>query len=254
MNVAERIRALRTVNGLSIRQLAALADIAPSTITRIEAGQMSPTSALVENLLGNLGATVVDRPIAEPAASAAARTATDPTYNGAQPAKTQSILDSWSRIGLIDSRGAAVEGKQADVLFRAGRLDRLQYRDAASTYLPAGDWAEIADRLYGDPTLDWALTSGAAANQWVNVGGDQPAVFYVSDLDQAAAAAQLTPTPDGYLGERVTFIGFNGIWETGRTIETDGMRLASRTQVAIDCYGGALAGPTQADALLGRWL
>ena len=51
MDLAERISTLRRVNGLSARQLAALVDVAPTTVTRIESGAVSPSFDLAQEIL-----------------------------------------------------------------------------------------------------------------------------------------------------------------------------------------------------------
>lgn len=59
MNLAERISTLRRVNGLSARQLAALVDVAPTTVTRIESGVVSPSFDLAQEILAVLGSRSV---------------------------------------------------------------------------------------------------------------------------------------------------------------------------------------------------
>ena len=51
MDLAERISTLRRVNGLSARQLAAMVDVAPTTVTRIESGAVSPSFDLAQEIL-----------------------------------------------------------------------------------------------------------------------------------------------------------------------------------------------------------
>jgi transcriptional regulator with XRE-family HTH domain len=58
MDLAERISTLRRVNGLSARQLAALADFAPTTVTRIEAGRVSVSFDLAQEILAVLGESI----------------------------------------------------------------------------------------------------------------------------------------------------------------------------------------------------
>ncbi len=51
MDLAERVSTLRRVNALSARQLAALVDVAPTTVTRIESGAVSPSFDLAQEIL-----------------------------------------------------------------------------------------------------------------------------------------------------------------------------------------------------------
>ena len=79
MDLAERISTLRRVNGLSARQLAALVDVAPTTVTRIESGAVSPSFDLAQEILTVLGEPIGFTGVADVAAIAAARSALDPT-------------------------------------------------------------------------------------------------------------------------------------------------------------------------------
>jgi len=55
MDLAEHTLPLRRANGLSARQLVALVDVAPTTITRIESGAVSPSFDLAQEILTVLG-------------------------------------------------------------------------------------------------------------------------------------------------------------------------------------------------------
>ena len=77
MDLAERIATQRRVNGLSARQLAALADVAPTTVTRIESGLVSPSFDLAQELLTVLGEPIGFTGVADSGAIAAARLALD---------------------------------------------------------------------------------------------------------------------------------------------------------------------------------
>ncbi len=250
MMVAELVSTQRMVNALSVRDLAALSRVAPSTISRIESGELDPTASVLERVLASLGLTLAQRMNADSGASAAARVACDMDYSGERPESVVGFLDGWERIRLVRD-GRAVPGRESDLLFRASRLDRLTKR-AGVEYLPKRDWEQIADRFAGVPSLRWALTGGAAANQLVNVGGDQPQQFYVSDIGLAADVGELDLVPAGYRGPRVMLLPFNGIHESGRTQDVNGLWLADRWQIAIDCLSGSVAGDAQARALVGR--
>ncbi len=250
MDVAELVRTQRKVNALSVRDLAALSRVAPSTITRIESGELDPTAGILSRILVNLGLTLAPLPETDPAASAAARIACDPTYAGQRPAAVTELLDGWERIRLAEN-GFVIPDRERDLVFRAARLDRFTKR-GGKEYLAKSGWEEIAESFAAEPQLRWALTGGGAANRFTNVGGDQQQQFYVPDVAMAARAAKLKAVPPGYLGLRVTLIQFNGIYEAGRTMDPDGLWLADPWQVAIDCLTGSLAGEAQADAILGR--
>jgi transcriptional regulator with XRE-family HTH domain len=59
-DVGNRLKRLRKARGLSMRELAAKADVAASFVSRIEAGKASPTIMTLQKLLEALGVEVVD--------------------------------------------------------------------------------------------------------------------------------------------------------------------------------------------------
>ncbi|MFC7622426.1 helix-turn-helix transcriptional regulator [Microlunatus sp. GCM10028923] len=250
MDLAERISTLRRVNGLSARQLAALADVAPTTVTRIEAGTVSPSFDLAQEILAVLGEPIGFTGVADTAAVAAARLALDPALDLARPTAVETWLQRWARIGLVDAAGRAVVGREADLLFRAGRVARLSRRPGAVEFEPGPSAHEVAESL-GRAGVDYALTGDAGANLYRSSAGETWPVLYVGDLARAAGVAGLARKEPGAFGMRLTLIPFDGVSEVGRTV-IGGVTVAARDQVIIDAYGGIDRMAEQADILTGR--
>ena len=250
MNLAERISTLRRVNGLSARQLAALVDVAPTTVTRIEAGKVSPSFDLAQEILTVLGEPIGFTGVADKAAIAAARLALDPVLDIAVTPEVQAWWQRWARVGLVDASGRAVPGKEPDLLFRAGRAARLTRRPGAMDFnagMSAYDVAEVLRKA----GAGYALTGDAGANLYRSSAGETWPVLYVEDIARAAAAVGLTRKEPGSFGMRVTLIPFDGVSELGRT-EIGVVTIAARDQVILDAYGGIDRMAEQADILLGR--
>lgn len=250
MDLAERISTLRRVNGLSARQLAALVDVAPTTVTRIEAGAVSPSFDLAQEILTVLGEPIGFTGVADIAAIAAARLALDPTLVIAVTTGVEAWQQRWTRIGLVDAAGRAVPGKEPDLLFRAGRAARLTRRPGAADF-KAGPTAYDAARTLGGAGLDYALTGDAGANLYRSSAGEAWPVLYVEDVGRATMAVGLQRKEAGAFGMRVTLIPFDGVSELGRT-EIEGVTVVARDQVIIDAYGGIDRMAEQADILMGR--
>ncbi|NLE96680.1 MAG: helix-turn-helix transcriptional regulator [Propionibacterium sp.] len=243
----------RERSGLNRSQLAKLAGVPASTISRIEKGDVQPSTEMLNRVLAPLGRAASITPTSTPEASAAARAACDPSYPGDLDRTAQDLLGSWGRIGLIEGSIAAL-GKDRDVLYQASRLDSVAARQGAVRFAPRRDWIAAAEALERVSGLAWALTGGAAANTMVNVGGDEPQVFYVSDVALALDAGRLAALPSNAPGIRAWLVPFNGIWELGARTLSDGLNVADRFQIAVDCLSLGGAGPTQAEALLGAWV
>lgn len=250
MDLAERISTLRRVNGLSARQLAALVDVAPTTVTRIESGAVSPSFGLAQEILTVLGEPIGFTGVADTDAIATARVAIDPTLDFSVAAGVDVWRQRWARIGLVDSVGRVIPGKNADLLFRAGRAARLTRRPGAVDFIAGPCAADVADSL-GRAGIDYALTGDAGANRYRSSAGEAWPVLYVEDVIAAADAADLLRKQPGSFGTRITLIPFDGVSEIGRA-DIDGATVAARDQVVIDAYGGIDRMVELADILMGR--
>ncbi|RPF26657.1 helix-turn-helix transcriptional regulator [Georgenia muralis] len=250
MDLAERISTLRLVNGLSARQLAALVDVAPTTVTRIESGAVSPSFDLAQELLTVLGEPIGFTGVADIAAIAAARSALDSSLAVTVTPEVEAWQQRWTRIGLVNDQGRVVPGKEPDLLFRAGRAARLTRRPGAVDYKTGPSAYDLAGALDA-ARVEYALTGDAGANLYRSSAGENWPVLYVEDVSRAAAAAGLVPKEPGSFGMRITLIPFDGVSELGRTAINE-ISVAARDQVILDAYGGIDRMAEQADILLGR--
>lgn len=250
MILAERISTLRQVNQLSARQLAALVDVAPTTVTRIESGSVSPSFDLAQEILTVLGEPIGLTGAADTAAIAAARLALDATLDIPVSHQIEAWWQRWARIGLVDAAGQVRPNQEPHLLFRAGRTARLTRRPGAVNFTPGPTALSIAENL-GKQGISYALTGDAGANRYQSTAGEGWPVLYVQDITAAAAASGLARKEPGTFGIRITLIPFDGVNELGR-VEIDGITVADRTQVIIDAYGGIDRMPEQAEILLGR--
>lgn len=250
MDLAERISTLRRVNGLSARQLAVLVDVAPTTVTRIESGAVSPSFDLAQEILAVLGEPIGFTGVADGAAIAAARLALDLRLNIEVTPAVEAWWRRWARIGLVDGGGRVINGKEADLLFRAGRAARVTRRAGAVDFKPGPTAFEVADAL-DFAGIEYALTGDAGANLYRSSAGEAWPVLYVDDVARAAETVGLVRKDPGAFGTRVTLLPFDGLCELGRTT-IDGVTVAALGSGDIDAYGGIDRMAEQADILLGR--
>jgi len=250
MNLAERISTLRRVNGLSARQLAALVDVAPTTVTRIEAGTVSPSFDLAQEILVVLGEPIGFTGAADVGAIAAARLALEPSLGIEVTPAVEAWRKRWARIGLVDGQGRAINDKEAELLLRAGRAARLTRRWGAVDFKAGPTAYELADVL-GSAGIEYAVTGDAGANLYRSSAGEVWPVLYVEDVERAAETTGLVRKVPGSFGMRVTLIPFDGVSELGRIL-VGGVTVVGRDQVVLDAYGGIDRMAEQADILLGR--
>lgn len=248
VDLAERISTLRRANGLSARQLAALADVVPTTVTRIEAGSVSPSFDLAQDLLAVLGESLTITGSADRDAIVAARLALDPSLDVEVTDGVCRWRERWARIGLVSARGEVVADRESALLSRAATAARLTRRAGAKDFLPTVSAREIAGALRA-AGVAYVLTGDTAANRYSPSAGEVWPVLYVASVSDAASASDLKPRAEGQFGSRITLIPFDGICELG-CADLDGLTVATLDQVVFDCYGGTGRMVEQADALM----
>lgn len=238
---------------MSRNELGAAAGVAPSTVTRIENGQLNPTIDLVERLVAAAGfrLTTTIEPVADLAAARTARSILEADYpypsDSAWVARWEAmrvLRGGWPRAVDLLLRRA---GGATDLLARPGAQRWL-----ADTATPSEVSAGVAKVLEG--TDGWAITGPTAANRLAPVTGARWLVLYAPDGAGLASALgwKSYDTPTGR-GEPVTPVLVlpadpESLWAS--TSDADGARWAAPVQVVIDCYAGWDRMPDQADALI----
>src|SRR5690554_3032800 len=116
MDIRTAIAGTRDMNNMSSRDIAAIAGVATSTVTRFLNGDRADVSWTVGNLLLDAVDLKTDlSPLSRPSAIATARFL---LADGPQADDAAFWLDRWSKIGLVDS-GKVL--KRRDLAFRAPR-------------------------------------------------------------------------------------------------------------------------------------
>lgn len=237
--IIDEVAALRRAAGLSAAGFARLAGMPTSTVTRIEAEERDPSISTLSALLTALGAELAISFRSDQAAIRAARAALDPTVP--ETPESSAWTTRWTRAGLL------VGGRPADpaaFLEVIGATTRLSARRGSRTFDATSDPA----RTLAAAGIDYALTGSLAAVRLVEENSNPWPVVYVADL--GAAEVNLTVAPGVSGAARTTILPFDGISETGRRRDMDGVWVADDRQVLIDCFGGPGLLPEQGRALL----
>ncbi len=251
------VRSSRLRAGMSRNELGAAAGVAPSTVTRIERGQLNPTIDLVERLVAAAGfrLTTTIEAVADLAAARTARSILEADYPF-PPDPTW--VARWEAMKVL--RGGSP--RAVDLLLRrAGGATDLLARPGARRWLagratPSEVAAAVAKLLEG--TDGWAITGPTAANRLAPVTGARWLVLYAPDPAGLAGTLgwKSYDTP-GIRGEEVTPVlvlpsGPEALWAA--TADAEGARWAAPVQVSIDCYAGWDRMPDQADAVVASML
>ena len=241
------LRQAREDAGLNRAELARLAGVAPSTVNRIEAGEIDPTVGTLERVLAAAGSSLRAclGPISDPVAVAAARSLIDEDTPIPPVAGSEIWTQRWADAGyLLGGRPR----NWPQLARRAARCSTLAARPGAKHYTRGSSWWATAKAL-SDAGIGWAATGGRAAEA---LGADGPSpwpVFYVADVDEAAEAARMRPTSQFV---RTTLIPFDNASRSGVHEDRDGCWV-DPLQVLIDCLSGTQHTRSQAEQLIERW-
>jgi transcriptional regulator with XRE-family HTH domain len=117
LRIAERVRELRTAQGLSLDGLAKKSGVSRSMISLIERGESSPTAVVLEKLAGSLGITLAS--LFEVVARAGGEGARGPLARRADQAEWRDPASGYVRRNVSPS-GAAQPMQIVEVEFPAG--------------------------------------------------------------------------------------------------------------------------------------
>lgn len=251
VNAAAAVRTARSLSGLSRRQLGLMAGVAPSTVQRIELGQVDPTVGMLQRVLTVAGFALPDDlvPVSDPAAVAAARSVLDARWGLSGTPGVEQWLGRWETIGLVEQQegGRFTTKRPRQFAEQAGLVSRLSRRPGIGTFTSGGRaWRALAERLR-DGDVPWVATGAEAANRIAFSASATWPVFYVTDVRRGAELLDVGRPEVG--SGLVSLIPFDGVADVGVLADTDGMRWADPLQVLVDCYGGEDRMPEQADVL-----
>jgi len=244
------VQEARVRAGLSRRQLATLAGVPTSTVSRAET-DTSPSVDMVRRLVTAAGfdLDMSVRPRVDMAAVRTARAFLDPA-TGLEPDPV--VVERWTAIGVLRADGTVRD--PAEIAFRAGVASMLAARPGAQSWeaasLPSANAG--ADRLaVARLRSSWAVTGGVAANRLLPTTDAPWLVVYTSQPGKVAAALDAEPcTADAVEGVPVLTLPFDLTTEIGVWRDDTGRRWADPLQVVIDCYAGNGRMPDQADRLI----
>ncbi|MDA8400657.1 MAG: helix-turn-helix transcriptional regulator [Actinomycetota bacterium] len=246
-NAARLVTDARVLSGLNQRQAAVIAGVAPSTISRIERGQLDPTVSTLDRILAACGWRSGERlvPNVDMDAVRAARRILEPELPIVANIRSASYAQRWEASGFIDT-DTPVE-KATGICVLAAQQARLSRRSGASNF----GWRNLADvvRSLDQAGEAWALTGAFAASAYTKIANSVWPTFYVGNVARSAIAAGLRPAENGpYL----TLIPFDNVTSVGLQALDNGVRLADFWQIAIDCFAGNGRMPDQAEAMIAK--
>lgn len=237
-------------SGLSRSQLAVLAGVPTSTVTRIESGEASPSLAMVDRLVAaagfDLDVSLTRR--ADLSAITAARRVLDPRFPAALD--DGGWIDRWTAMGVL--RDGGEPRSPSELCRRAGSSASLTARPGAIawTATASSDPSAVASRLCA--AVDGLAVSGGVAANRLRRSADAPwLIVYCDDPAALGGVPGLVPS-DGPVesGVAVLALPFDPTSKLGVWKDDLGARWVDPLQVVIDCYAGNGRMPDQADLVL----
>ena len=249
---AQMVRSARRRSSLTARDLAALAGVSPSLVSRAEAGKVTPSADAYRSLLraaGFMDAGGSLAPLSRPSALWAARWLLGDL--DAAPPQFDEWVATWLRAGLVASDGVNVP--DADSLaFRAGRMAVLSARPEAVPVATPMLAQQIANRLASEG-IEYALSGDEALMRYGSAIVPSWPVLYVTSVQSAVDALGVRPVLPSERGPRALLIPFDGRSEAGRSDEFDGLWFVGRLQAALDGYAGDGRMVEQAQVVMDGW-
>lgn len=236
MDIKQIIIDARTESGLTRTDVAKLAGVSPSTVTRIEAGEMEPTVKMVERLLNAIGYkfNAYAGLRNDPSVITAVRAVLDPSFGSKKSLpEIKSWLSRWNKTGDTEGRKFIPVATDIELAEQAARYAPLESRPGSQNLYTFAPWKLMAKTLQGSG-MKWAATGTQAASRMgahfdLRDGG----YFYVEDIDAVRKLLGTKKVGDRSLG--TVFLPLDETNSKGVVRDEDGFPLANPLQVGIDC-------------------
>ncbi|GAA4513749.1 helix-turn-helix domain-containing protein [Brevibacterium yomogidense] len=265
MDAATIIKRIRVLSGVTRKELAELAGVAPSTIGRVEQGTLDPTWGTLSHILEATGHqingdTVVSagdpsgiaaaRPVLEKhlaLRSAAEGSPTAPCAAAANSQITEAVsrwLGRWGRVGWLSDRTDVDD--LVCVAVSAGNAGKIARRSVLQrTVVADGGWRSLARRL-DEAGFAYAISGLVATRRDRASATAVRPVIYVDSPPLAVAKLDLEETGSGRGVLLISPVGD----ELERTETEGGIRFVSRAQGVLDAFAGAGREPDKAEDAL----
>lgn len=251
MEAQRLIRNVRSLNGLTRTELAKIANISPSTISRIERGELDPSWSSMMSIMQSVGYSIGDRirSYGDVTAVEAARRAIERDIEPHDSSPVASWLDRWLRAGLVDRRGV-IAGKIGQIALLAGNAAAVSARPGVRNFAYTTGWQKTARDLNSNG-ITFATSGIDAASGGMSTEGSDWPLIYVEDPASAATAVGLLSAQEGQ--RRLTLLPFDSNSARGMWRDAAGLSWVNPVQGLIDAYAMPGRSADRADAVVPRF-
>lgn len=281
MDAATIVKRIRSLNGITRKQLADLAGLSPSTIGRIEQGRLDPTWGTLsrildatgyqingdsivsagdtraiaaarpwlETLLDSIGSSVLD---SATTMSQVIQQATAETLTRLSDAVADSLSniwwDRWRRAGWLDEARSPED--LVSLAVAAGNAAKISRRVSPQRRVEAPDgWQSLA-RALGAAEVDYAVSGLVATREDRTTAEANMPIMYVSDLSGTIEQLSLVTASSS----RGVLLIEAADGELDDVEVSEGIRFVGRAQAVLDAFAGSGREPDKAENELRRML
>lgn len=268
VEAATIIKYVRSLSGITRKELAALAGVSPSTVGRIERGELDPTWGTLSRILEATGYQINGNTVVsagDPTAIIAARKLLESSVNATASQNqckasganelAERWVQRWRRAGWLtpkvsgsSSERGASNGKRSPerliiLAVNAGNASKLTRRKVVRrTVVAPNGWQNLVKQI-GAAGFDYAVSGMAAAREDRSVVSTTDPVVYVDNPAEVAACLSLE---EALPGRGVLLISASGD-ELVETEDYGGIRYVSRLQGILDAFAGPGREPDKAE-------
>lgn len=265
VEAAEIVKRIRAQSGVTRKELAKLANLSPSTVGRIERGELDPTWGTLMKILestglqingetivssGDTSAIAAARPVFEEAfapvdaAQRAFRGAIKSTDATAPATAAAAWWDRWKRTGWISS--APGTDNLLAIAVSVGNAAKVSRREVnRRTVTVDGGWQSLAKR-FKDERISYAVSGIVATRKDRAEARAINPLIYVADLREVTQSFNLN---EAQPGRGITLIEAHS-GELDDVETEDGLHFVSPAQAILDAFAGPGREPDKAEDML----
>lgn len=171
MEAAAIVKKIRAMSGITRKELAQLADVSPSTISRIERGEMDPTWGTMQKIFSGTGYQLNGTSVVSSGDTSAIQAANnyfEPLLRQALAPMTETFRATASSSGKVSTTATAVVAEAVREPMRAATAPAVQAL-LSNVKIPAGEWVDrwkrtgwLKDSAGVDDLVAIAVTAGNA--------------------------------------------------------------------------------------------
>ncbi|MDR1188325.1 MAG: helix-turn-helix domain-containing protein [Bifidobacteriaceae bacterium] len=261
MDAAMIVRRVRALSGITRKELAGLAGLAPSTVGRIERGMLDPTWGTLSRILeatgyrisgdsivsaGDTAAIRAARPVLESRLGRAPKVGSTAIREADRDRRShaEEWLARWARAGWLSDQADA--DAVVALAVSAGNAAKITRRNVARGAVAAEDgWQALARRL-GEAGIEYAVSGLVAARDDRVMAAAANPVIYVDDPRGVMDRLELDEVAPG---SGVLLIAPDDDGPAQGDME-GGIRFVSRAQGVLDAFAGPGREPDKAEEML----